>query len=221
MRENKKKIVVYIHGKGGSASEAKHYKSLFESSEVIGFDYKSQTPWEAKEEFLQYFDKLLEKGCSLEIIANSIGAYFAMNALSQKNIEKAYFISPVVDMEKLIYGMMACAGVSEQDLCKNGEIPTDFGETLSWKYLCYVRKNPIDWRIPTHIFYGENDDLTPLETISDFARKTNATLSVMKGGEHWFHTKEQMDFIDERIKFFYKQKYIKCVFLSSLRFLNF
>ena len=45
-------IVVYVHGKGGSAQEAEHYKALFPDCEVIGFDYHAQSPWEATEEFL-------------------------------------------------------------------------------------------------------------------------------------------------------------------------
>ena len=44
-------IVVYVHGKGGSAQEAEHYKALFPNCEVIGFDYHAQSPWEATEEF--------------------------------------------------------------------------------------------------------------------------------------------------------------------------
>lgn len=44
-------IVVYVHGKGGSAQEAEHYKALFPDCEVIGFDYHAQSPWEATEEF--------------------------------------------------------------------------------------------------------------------------------------------------------------------------
>jgi len=50
-----KDLTVYVHGKGGSAQEAEHYKSLFPKDEVIGFDYHSQTPWEAKKEFLAFF----------------------------------------------------------------------------------------------------------------------------------------------------------------------
>lgn len=50
-----KDIMVYVHGKGGSAEEAGHYKTLFPELEVIGFDYQSQTPWEAKEEFPPFF----------------------------------------------------------------------------------------------------------------------------------------------------------------------
>ena len=50
-----KNIVIYVHGKGGSAAEAEHYRQLFPDSEVIGFDYHAQTPWEAKEEFPEFF----------------------------------------------------------------------------------------------------------------------------------------------------------------------
>ena len=36
-------------------------------------------------------------------------------------------------------------------------------------------------------------------TIFEFVQKTNSTLSIMKNGEHWFHTDEQMKFLDEWI----------------------
>ena len=123
-----------------------------------------------------------------------------MNALSKMKIKKAFFISPIVDMEKVILNMMTLANVSEQLLKEKQTINTSFGETLSWNYLNYVRKHPIKWNIPTEILYGENDDLTSLETISDFAKNNNAGLTVMKNGEHWFHTKEEMDFLDQWIK---------------------
>ena len=50
-----KDLIVYVHGKGGSVQEAEHYKTLFPNDEVIGFDYRSQTPWEAKKEFRAFF----------------------------------------------------------------------------------------------------------------------------------------------------------------------
>lgn len=123
-----------------------------------------------------------------------------MNALSKMKIKKAFFISPIVDMEKVILNMMTLSNVSEQLLKEKQTINTSFGETLSWNYLNYVRNNPIKWNIPTEILYGENDYLTSLETISDFAKNNNAGLTVMKNGEHWFHTKEEMDFLDQWIK---------------------
>ena len=39
-----------------------------------------------------------------------------------------------------------------------------------------------------------------IDTIADFADKHQATLTVMEGGEHWFHTDEQMQFLDSWIK---------------------
>ena len=36
-----KEIVIYVHGKGGSAAEAGHYRPLFPDAEVVGFDYRA------------------------------------------------------------------------------------------------------------------------------------------------------------------------------------
>ncbi len=191
-----KKLVLYIHGKGGNAAEAEHYKPLFPNCDVVGLEYTSQFPWEALNEFPTLFNELCPSYDSVDLIANSIGAFFAMHALSGKQIEKAHFISPVVDMEKLIMDMMGWANVTEDELHNKQTIPTNFGETLSWEYLCYVRANPIQWEVPTRILYGEKDNLTSYRTISAFADQTHASLTVMKNGEHWFHNKEQMDFLD-------------------------
>ena len=191
-----KKLVLYIHGKGGNAAEAEHYKPLFPNCDVVGLEYTSQFPWEALNEFPTLFDELCPSYDSVDLIANSIGAFFAMHALSGKQIEKTHFISPVVDMEKLIMDMMGWANVTEDELHNKQTIPTNFGETLSWEYLCYVRANPIQWEVPTRILYGEKDNLTSYRTISAFADQTHASLTVMKNGEHWFHNKEQMDFLD-------------------------
>ena len=51
----RKDVCIYVHGKGGSAEEAGHYRPLFPNDEVIGFDYRAQTPWEAKKEFPAFF----------------------------------------------------------------------------------------------------------------------------------------------------------------------
>ena len=195
-----KQIVIYVHGKGGTAEEAKHYQPLFAESDVIGFDYKSQNPWEAKIEFSDFYDLHSKEYNSVILVANSIGAFFSMNALAEKNISKALFISPIVNMERLITDMMIWANVTEDELCSKKEISTDFGETLSWEYLCYVRKHPIKWNIPTCILYGAKDNLTSIETISEFAEQTGAILTVMNDGEHWFHTEEQMEFLDNWIR---------------------
>ena len=191
-----KQLIVYVHGQGGAANEAEHYRPLFWGCEVVGFDYRARTPWEAREEFPRFFDPLRAECDSLVLIANSIGAFFSMTSLSAKHLDRALFISPVVDMESLIAGMMARAKVSEEELRMRGEIATDSGETLSWTWLCDVRNHPLRWTVPTRILYGERDFLTPFDTMSRFASKIGAPLTVMPGGEHWFHTPEQMAFLD-------------------------
>ena len=127
-----KDLIVYVHGKGGSADGAEHYKMLFPNHEVIGFDYRSQTPWEAKEEFFAFFAGQRNRCKSLTLIASSLGAYFALSSLDETLVDKAFFISPVVDMENLICNMMQWSNVTEQELAEKREIATDFGETLSW-----------------------------------------------------------------------------------------
>ena len=84
-----KRLVIYIHGKGGNAEEANHYRPLFTGSDVIGFDYTSQNPWDAQNEFSSFFDSCSEDYDEVILIANSIGAFFAMSALAEKNISKA------------------------------------------------------------------------------------------------------------------------------------
>lgn len=194
-----KNKIVYVHGKGGSAEEAEHYRGLFPEAEVVGFDYHAQTPWEAREEFPQFFAEQRKRCDHLTLIANSIGAFFAMSSLDGTLIDQARFISPVVDMEKLIGNMMMWANVTERELAEKSEIPTRFGETLSWSYLRYVREHPIVWQVPTRILYGEHDTLTDLEIISAFAKRVGAELTIMQGGEHWFHTEQQMRFLDDWI----------------------
>ena len=191
-----KKLVLYLHGKGGSAEESGHYKPLFPGCGILGLDYRGAAPWETGPEIRAAAEKLKEEYGSITLVANSIGAYFAMAAGIEELIDRAYFISPIVDMEGLIRNMMGWAGVSEEELRAKGEIQTAFGEKLSWDYLSYVREHPLRWTVPTEILCGSGDTLSPRETVEAFAGANGAGLTVMEGGEHWFHTPEQMAFLD-------------------------
>ena len=195
-----KDLVIYIHGKDGNIEETNHYQSIFRENDVIGFDYKSQTPWEAEIEFPMLYHMYAKAYDSIILIANSIGAYFAMISFAEKNISQALFISPIVDMEKLIVDIMKQSNIAEDELKSKKEVETEFGETLSWEYLSYVKDHPIRWSVPTSILYGEKDNLTSKETITKFAEQISADLTIMGNGEHWFHTDEQLNFLDTWVK---------------------
>lgn len=191
-----KNAVLYVHGKGGSGAEADRLIPILKDSDVFGIDFKDFSPVGTREPLRRTFKKLKEKYGKVSLIANSIGAYFSMLNLQDLPVDRAYFISPVLDMESLINNMMTWSGVTEEELKEKGEIPTDFGETLSWEYLTFVREHPIDWSIPTEILYAGKDNLISRDTVDAFVRTHNSNLTVMKNGEHWFHTQEQLRFLD-------------------------
>ena len=177
-----KELVLYIHGKGGNAGESEHYKSLFPECEVVGLDFQTFTPWETGKEIREAVTKMNAEYDSITLIANSIGAFFSMNAGIDAMIHSAFFISPIVDMEKLILNMMSWANITENELEEKGVISTSFGEDLSWEYLCYVREHPVSWTVPTRILYGSRDNLTSYETIAVFPMSQGGELTVMEEG---------------------------------------
>jgi pimeloyl-ACP methyl ester carboxylesterase len=194
------KAVLFLHGLGGSAAEADRYRPLFPDAEVIGLDYRGIVPWEAGKEIKEAVLDLRDRFDAVSLIGYSIGAFLAMHADVDTLLEKAYFISPVTDMEMLIRMRMAQAGVTEETLREMGTIPVGDGPALSWEYLRYVREHPVRWRTPTAVLYAEYDGLTPRKSIDSFCRTCGARLTVMPGGEHWFHTVEQMRFLDDWLR---------------------
>jgi pimeloyl-ACP methyl ester carboxylesterase len=107
-------------------------------------------------------------------------------------------------MERLIQNMMKQFNISEDTLKEKDEIPIQTGETLSWRYYCYAKENPIvKWNIPTSILCGSEDVLTNQEVFKNFSERFNCHLTVLEGGGHWFHTDKQLTFynswLDEHI----------------------
>ena len=86
-----KELVLYIHGKGGSAAESEHYRPLFPDCEVFGLDYQTFTPWETGAEIRSAVESLKPEYENITLIANSIGAFFSMNAGIDAMVQKALF----------------------------------------------------------------------------------------------------------------------------------
>ena len=111
-----KKTILYIHGKGGSHLEAAQYQKSCPGYTVVGADYEVDFPWVVKDRLRAAYDAASRDSGQVVLLANSIGAYFAMDALGSCGAARALFISPVLDMERLILDMMGWAGVTEEEL---------------------------------------------------------------------------------------------------------
>jgi len=204
--ESTEKVYLFIHGKNGCKESAADFAEIAVKKgwAVLSVDLpehgerKQQkelcTPWVVVPEFKTVMSFAKKRWQKVAIRADSIGAWFCMLSFAADNIENCLFVSPVIDMERLIGNMMMWASVSEERLKFEKEIETDFGETLSWEYLDFVRKHPIDkWNAPTEILYAEKDTLIERDTVDKFVKQFGCKLTVAKNGEHWFGTPEQLE----------------------------
>ena len=197
---------LFLHGQMGRKEEAEAFAQVVcpNGMAVLSIDLPGHgerqnrgeelAPWTAVPDIRAALDWVKRRWNTVSLRATSIGAYFAMLAFDAP--ERALLVSPVLDMERLILTMLDWAGVTEHQLREQGEISTGFGQTLSWKYLCWVREHPVyHWTCPVRILYGSGDHMTSRQTVEDYIRHHNAKLTVMEGGEHWFHTPEQLAFL--------------------------
>ena len=194
---------LFLHGQMGHKEEAEAFAQVVcpKGVQVLSIDLPGHgarqgrgeelAPWTAVPDICAALDWTKDRWKTVSLRANSIGAYFAMLAFEAPS--RALIVSPIVDMEGLIVTMMGWAGVTEEQLQKQGEIPTSFGQTLSWKYLKWVREHPLfEWTCPICILYGSEDAMTSRQTVEKYAAHHNAQLTVVEGAEHWFHTPGQL-----------------------------
>ncbi|WP_298704452.1 alpha/beta hydrolase [uncultured Campylobacter sp.] len=213
-----KKVYIYAHGQGGSKDDAELLASVVceQGWQVISFDLPGHgqrkhepvscesifydprhTIFEFRE-ILSYAKKRWEE---IALFAVSIGAWFSLQSFRDEKFSDCLFVSPILDMKYVISNIMRRAGVSEERLKQERMILTPVGQPLFWEYWSFVLNNPITkWKTPSRILYAKNDDITPLYIAKNFAQKFDCDLSVMKNGEHWFHTPQQLDYLRSWIK---------------------
>ncbi|HQN22901.1 MAG TPA: alpha/beta hydrolase [Thermotogota bacterium] len=206
--EPSEKVYLFAHGQCGYKEEAKGFAEIVleKGWQVLSVDLpehgerKNETnrffPWIVVPELRIVWEYLISRWERIAIRANSIGAWFSLLAFPDITVEKSLFVSPILDMERLIRDMMTQACVTETELETKKTIPTTFGPTLSWEYWLYAKRNPIrEWQSLIKILYGGRDAMTGRETLDAFCARFKAELTVMENGEHWFHTGEQLSFL--------------------------
>lgn len=208
--EDSDRVFLFVHGKNGCKEEAAEFASTAAQVgyQVLGIDLPEHgqrkaegiemLPWNVVSELQTVMAYAKTRWDTIGIRANSIGAWFSMLSFANESIRKCLFVSPVLDMENLILTMMKWGSVTENQLEQDGLIQTDFGETLSWDYLTFVRSHKItNWNAPTSILYADNDQLVDRSTVDDFIKHHHARLTIMESGEHWFHTPQQLAFLKQ------------------------
>ena len=142
------------------------------------------------------FGRITKDYKNVIVIANSIGAFYAYEYLSDFSIKQAFFISPVASMLKLVMDIMNDNGISDKELEEKNIIRLNNNQTLSYEFYKHVSNYNDNWVVPTDILYGERDELVYIENIAEFlSNHPNARLTIKKGSEHYFHTEEEHDFI--------------------------
>lgn len=146
---------------------------------------------------LQYAKGLAKQ---ISLFGCSTGAYFSLLAFSEEPIEKAWFLSPVTDMERIIHNIMGYCGITEKEF-ESLEVVENPIETLYWDYYQYIKAHPIQkWHPPTHILRSETDPLSEKAYASAFAERFSCELEEQPGGAHWFHTEEQLEYFRNWLK---------------------
>lgn len=206
--EQSEKVVIAVHGNMSNKTDipikilAKN--AVLKGYQVLSFDLPEHGDRKSESTLckVQYCVKDLgdimkyarSKWKNISLFANSIGAYFSLLAYNNEKLNKALFLSPVVNMLCIIKSMMKCFNVSEERLKKEQTIPTPIGQNLYWDYYCYVKEHPIDsWNIPTYILYGSKDNMCERDSVFNFAEKFPCKLEIVEGAEHYFHTSEQLE----------------------------
>ena len=104
------KIYLYVHGKSGCKEEAASFAELAcaKGWQVLSMDLpehgerkgdtSSFDPWHAVPELNAVYDYLQDGWKKTALFANSIGAWFSMLSFAGKPLEKALFVSPVLDI---------------------------------------------------------------------------------------------------------------------------
>ncbi|MCL1802023.1 MAG: alpha/beta hydrolase [Eubacteriaceae bacterium] len=208
--EKSDSLYIFVHGKMSNKDEAQGFAEISKPKgyQVLSFDLPEHGDRKDEEYPCNAWNGIYDLGIianyaqrnwnSINLYACSLGAYFSLLAYKNLPIKKCLFLSPILDMQRLMQNMMKWSSISEQGLREKQVLPTPMGETLSWDYYCYVKENPVDkWGIPTAILYGSEDSMTEREVVERFTECFNCDLTVLENGEHWFHTEQQLSFLEK------------------------
>jgi len=165
---------LFIHGNGGSKQEARAFAEVVVplGYQVIGIDLPVMEGPEKVLSILEQVKQYLKANYkSISIRANSIGAWYSLLAFEGEEIEQALFVSPLLDMKTFIECM----------------------EQRDEAYYEWVVNHPITkWSAETYILRPAIDLVVNENVYQSFLSSHKCQVEIVDGGEHWFHTPEQL-----------------------------
>ena len=172
--DNSKKVFLFVHGQGGNKEEAIPFAEIVvpKGYQVIGIDLPvMDQPWKVSAMLNEVKEYLHQNYDSVNIRANSIGAWFSLLSFQDTVIDQALFVSPILNMRVFIEGMQ------EKDNT----------------YYDWVIKHPIEqWTADTFILRPKIDLVVNDKVYDSFISKFECQVQEVENGEHWVHTPEQL-----------------------------
>lgn len=205
--EDSDKIYVYVHGKMSCKESAKSFAQLAEQKgyQVISFDLPEHGErtnhkyrcdiWNGINDLTIIAEYVFSNWKHVALYACSLGAYFSLNAYTDRKFEKCLFLSPIVNMEYLIKQMFIWFNITPEQLQNEKEIDTPV-DILRWDYYQYVKEHSIDkWNTPTFILYGAKDTMQSSDVIQNFANRFQCDLKVSSNSEHPFMSEKDQEIV--------------------------
>lgn len=175
--EESDKVFLFVHGLGGNKEESLAFSQVAvpKGYQVLGIDIPlDKNPWEVLPLMDRVRDYLFSRWGSVSLRANSIGCWYSLLSFQGRDLSIALFVSPILDMKKYIE-----------------TLPSRDDDYYDW-----VVKHPVEkWNVPTFVLRPDKDLAVGEECVREFISLHGCRLTVMEGGEHWFHTPSQLSFM--------------------------
>lgn len=206
-----KKIIVAVHGyqgnKGDKLIQILVSNALKKGYQVISFDLPAHGDRKEKEELCipecirdlrQVMDYAQESWQEVSLFANSLGAYLSLLGYGKECLHHAWFLAPLVDMVRFLDDLLKTFQISPKQLEQEKQIIAPDGQILDWNFYQDAKNFPLStWSTPTHVLYGDKDEVCAADTIQRFVDNSKAHLTTIPEAKHYFYTDEDRAIVSQ------------------------
>lgn len=210
--EQSDKVYLYVHGKMSSKEAAEDFAQIAGRLgwQTVSFDLPEHGDRKGSPERCDIHTGIRELNVmsdyvfcrwkKVSLYGCSLGACFSLYALAERAFHNCLFQSPIVDMGYLISNMLLWFGISEDRLRQEKEISTPV-DVMRWEDYRFYRTHDVpEWKTPTAILYGGQDNLQSMEVVRSFAERNFCSLTVSETSQHPFLEPEDMPIVENWLR---------------------